>query len=284
LEALNRFAAHSDWTVATENGWRWLGLRNSGFIGSTTEATLRKVIAAVYEPKLAQLGLDPANGAYAKESLERSEMRARVVSLLAEGAKSPDVRKILDRAARDYLSGNHNALDVSYLDVALQVHAQEGGPQVAKAMFAGVIDSDDAIARNAVLSAVGHSTNPETTTWLLRQIMDPRVLEREKDQLLSALLGTPETRDPTFEWLKGRMAQEATTTRLTFWHSVAAAPFCSDEWREVQAMLTPLSTDPRRTLNIDRSLERMRDCAALRAAHGNEVAAALTSGTKLANN
>src|SRR5271154_4283929 len=84
----------------------------------------------------------------------RTPMRVRVASLLAEGAQSRDLRNILDRAAKDYLSGNHDALDV----------------------FASVIDTADAAARRAVLSALGHSTDPETTVWSLEQIMDRRVL------------------------------------------------------------------------------------------------------------
>jgi hypothetical protein len=268
--------------VATDNAWRWLNLRNSGLVDEATEDVLRKRLAEIYEPKLKDLGFDPKRGAYANEPLERAELRSRIVSILAVGAKSHDVRAVLNRAARDYLSGNHNALDVSYLEVALQVHVQEGGREVAKALFERVIDSDDATMRQAALSAVGESANKETAAWLVEEITDPRLVEREKSQLLSALLTAPQTRDLAFTWLKARVSQDA-PTRQTFWRAVSAAPFCSDEWRDVETILTPLSTDPRRTLGIDRALETMRDCAALRSTRGNEVAAALKDGARLAH-
>jgi aminopeptidase N len=282
LQATARFAAHPDWSVATDNAWRWLNLRNSGLVDEATADVLRKRLAEIYEPKLKDLGFDPKKGAYASEPLERAELRSRIVSILAAGAKSRDVRAILDRAAKDYLSGNQKALDVSYLEVALQVRVQEGGREVAKALFERVIDSDDATLRQAALSAVGESANKETAAWVVQQILDPRLVEREKSQLFSALLAAPQTRDLAFTWLEARVSQDP-TTRRTFWHAVSAAPFCADEWRDVETLLTPLSTDPRKTLGIDRALEKMRDCVALRTARGNEVAAALTDSAKLAN-
>jgi aminopeptidase N len=283
MQAMIRFAAHPDWIVATDNARRWLSLRNSGLVDEATDHALRKKLEQIYGPKLKDLGFDPKKGAYANEPLERAELRSRIMTILAAGAQSPDVRTVLDRAAKDYLSGNQNALDVSYLQVALQVRVQEGGRDVAKALFERVINSDDATTRNAALSAVGKSANAETAAWLLEEILNPRLVEREKSQLFSALLEAPQTRDIAFTWLKGRLTQDATTTRETFWYAVSAAPFCSEEWRDIEAMLTPLSSDPRRTLRIDRSLETMRDCVALRTARGNEVAAALTDSAKLAN-
>jgi hypothetical protein len=162
------------------------------------------------------------------------------------------------------------------------VHVQDDGREAAKALFERVIDSDDATMRQAALSAVGESANQETAAWLVQQLLDPRLVEREKSQLFSALLAAPQTRDLAFTWLEARVSQDA-TTRQTFWHAVSAAPFCSDEWRDVQTLLTPLSTDPRRTLGIDRALETMRDCATLRSTRGNELAAALKDSVRLAN-
>jgi aminopeptidase N len=281
LQATARFAAHADWTVATDNASRWLNLRDSGLVDEATADVLRKRLAEIYEPKLKDLGFDPKKGAYASEPLERAELRSRIVSILAVGAKSRDVRAVLDRAAKDYLAGNPNALDVSYLEVALQVHVQDGGREAAKALFERVIDSDDATLRQAALSAVGESANKETAAWLVQQILDPRLVEREKSQLFSALLAAPQTRDLAFTWLEARVSQDA-TTRQTFWHAVSAAPFCSDEWHDVQTLLTPLTTDPRRTLGIDRALETMRDCATLRSTRGSELAAALKDSVRLA--
>jgi aminopeptidase N len=283
LQATARFADHPDWTVATENAWRWLSLKNSGLVDDSTGSVLRERLAEIYAPKLEELGFNPAKGVYVSEPLERAELRTRIVSILAEGAQSRDVRTVLDRAAREYSAGKPDALDVSYLEIALQVHVQEGGQSVAKAWFERVIDSDDATSRQAVLSAIGHSENPATAAWLLEEIMDSRLVEREKSAAFSALLEAPQTRELAFKWLKERVAQDA-TTRKTFWHAVSAAPFCSDEWHDVEAILTPLSTDPRRTLGIDRSLETMRDCAALRSARGTDVTAALRDGAKLVNN
>jgi hypothetical protein len=47
--------------------------------------------------------------------------------------------------------------------------------------------------------------------------------------------------------------------------------------------ILPVLTPRPRPLRIDRSLETIRDCVALRTARRNEVAAALTESTKLAN-
>lgn len=283
LEAMARFAAHPDWTVATDNALRWLSLRDSGLVDAATEDVLRKRLAEIYEPKLQDLGFDPTKGVYDGEPVERAELRSRVVAILAVGARSRDVRAALERAAKDYLSGNHDALDVSYLAVALQVHVQEGGREIAQALFERIINSDDATLRQAVLSAIGQSANPETAAWLLGQIMDARLVEREKTQLLAALLAAPQTRDLAFQWIKGRVAQDGATTMRTFWYAVYAAPFCSDEWHGVEAIFAPLTTDPRMTLGINRSLETMRDCAALRSARGSEIATTLRDSVKLVN-
>ena len=69
----------------------------------------RAFVAKTWGPLLTPLGFDPRQGKHAADEPERQQLRAQLVSLLAEEARDPAIRSRLADAAGARLKGDASA-------------------------------------------------------------------------------------------------------------------------------------------------------------------------------
>jgi hypothetical protein len=184
----------------------------------------------------------------------------------------------LAAAAAAYLRGDEAALDLAFLPAALRVHVQTGGQAAAEALLARAIASSDTQFRGAALGAIGGSGDPAIARWMQGQMNREGIRPNETLQIAGALMSRPATRDLGWTWVRENAPgmferQGAGALRLTgigggYCDAVRAA--------EMETMFRPVVERlGRGQLALDRTLERVRSCAALKDRRMREVAAAL---------
>jgi hypothetical protein len=114
---------------------------------------------------------------------------------------------------------------------------------------------------------------------MLDKLNDSRLLDIERVQLLTDLLGRSRTRGAALRWLEGKLWKGDARADQTLWLAAVEAPACTvADAATVERLVRPaVALDSRRALYLGRQLEVIRDCAALKAARGDEVAKALQS-------
>jgi aminopeptidase N len=271
------FANNSDADAPVDNGSRWAEWSDSGFLSEASKADLSVLIRRAYRERLSALGFDPRKGAYAAEDPNRSEMRVEIVRLLATLGRSDALRKSLAAAARAYLGGDERALDANYLSIAFEIYVRSEGARGAMRLYDRTIGSDSGNFRYDALTALGTSDQPQVGAFMLGKLNDSRLLAFERVQLLTDLLGQSRTHGMALTWLEGKLSKGGEGSDRLLWRSAEEAPACTvEDAATVERLVRPAVTrDPRRALGLDRALEKIRDCAALKTARGEEVAKAL---------
>ncbi|HEY0269661.1 MAG TPA: M1 family aminopeptidase [Sphingomonas sp.] len=280
LVAAARSMADNGYSGAVvDAGSRLRGLRLRGFVPEASLPGYRKLVDAIYAPKLAALGFDPKAGAYAAEDPDRQKLRGDIVGLLAGEADDATLRETLDTAATAYLGGDKGALDQSLLDVALAVHVGKNRVAGAQALFEKGVTSADSQFRGAALHAIGGTGDPATAQWLIGKLDDKRLRSTEQVSLIFQLMSEPATRDAGYDYLLRNFDTLITKAGIFTISGLLSAPtyFCSaDKALGIEAALRPkVVTFKRGALTLDRTVESVRDCGALSQAKGAEMAAAL---------
>ncbi|HEY0116567.1 MAG TPA: M1 family metallopeptidase, partial [Allosphingosinicella sp.] len=278
IAAARSFARHSDSTVVVDSGARMAGLESTGLIPESSLPAFRRLIAEIYAPQLEAIGFNPARGAHAQDAPDRQRVRGDLVAMLANGARHEPTRAVLLSAAAAYLGGDEAALDLAFLPTALRLHVQSGGAAAAEALLARAIASSDTQFRSAAIGALASSGDVELARWLQGQLSRPGLRPNEIQGIGAGLLGRPETRDLGFAWLRENAAPMAERFGAGAVGRMVGLPavYC-DAARagEIEAIFRPLvARAGRGGLALDRSVERVRNCAALKEMRAAEVAAA----------
>jgi aminopeptidase N len=274
LRAAAAFAANPNSTVATYGGERLARWRRVGLIDSTAE--YRKVMHGVLAATLEALGSDPRARVYAKDAPDRQKLRGELITLMAMEARDAPLRRQLDAAAKAYLAGDEQALDESQITIALGVYLQEGGIARTRELYTRLTSSPNELFRGAALSALAETERAQDAKWLLGRIDARGLRSTESVRLLARLMQRPGTRDVAFEWLTAHYDAFVNRMGLFGALSVPRMPeaFCSAKRAdEIQALLPRVAV--RGELIFQRTLETVRNCAALKAARGAEISAAL---------
>jgi hypothetical protein len=91
--------------------------------------------------------------------------------------------------------------------------------------------------------------------------------------------GTPETRDLGYDWLSTHLKDLMAGSGGLFFAQAAPGVlggFCSaDKAHEIGERFRPLFAGTPGALSLERAIERVRNCAALKAARGAEINAAV---------
>jgi aminopeptidase N len=276
--AAKAMVASRDSNVAVDGGQRLAGLRAVGLIGEASTADYRKLMSAIYAPKLAEIGFDPAAGAHKADDPDRQKLRQDLVRLVALQARDEAVRGKLLAAADTYLAGNPKALDDAFMATALILRVEKGGLPEAKAMLERALASEDPIFRPRAMQAIAVASNPDIARWVF-SLDDKRLRPTERVALISGLATTTETRDMTADWILANYDAIARgngifiSSRLP---SVLGTQCSADRAKDIATKLGPkVKALGAGELAFDRTVEEIRHCGDLKAAKAGEIAAAV---------
>ena len=279
VEAARRMAANPDSNVATDGGDRIAGLRARGLIPAAAMPNYRRLMATIYEPRLRKIGFRVGSGAHAGDPPDRQKLRAALVDLVADEARDPEVRAVLDQAAAAYLAGDAKALDQAFLTEALTIHVQDRGVAAVKPLYEAMLATKDSLFRSAARAALGKSGDPATAKWLLAQMGDQRLRKTDKSGFLRDLMQQAETRDAAYDWLIANFDSFGKSIGIFEFNSLMTMParFCSAaKSAEIERTLRPRVVEAERgALSLDRTVEQVHACGLLQDAKGSDIAAAL---------
>ncbi len=239
-----------------------------------------RFVAALFRPRLAELGLNPAPGAYAAEGNERRALRRVLATYMALTARDPATRATLARAGRASLAGNAAALDPDYRGLALTIAVQDGGATVVQTVFDRMVASNDPLFRRQAGGALGSVDNAALAPKVLALSADPRLRGREPLYLIGGLTSHATTRDQGYDYAVKNFDRLIKSASLISSFTLGiGSGYCSENRaRAVDAALRPkikqFNLSP---LELDRSVETIRQCAAFKAAKGAEVSAGLAT-------
>ena len=278
VAATKAMAKAKDSNVVMDGGLRLGGLRATGLIEDAALPDYRRLLSAIYAPKLAEIGFDPAVGAHKADDPDRQKLRQDLVRLLALSAQDEAVRATLIAAGDAYLAGNAQAVDQAFLAAALMLNVQKSGLPAARTMLEKALTSEDSVFRPRALQAIATAGDPAIAKWVFG-LDDKRIRPTERVTLLTLLAQTPETRDMAADWLLANYDKIAAgngifiTSRLP----QALGTQCSVERaRDIETKLGPkVKAMGAGELEFARTVERIRHCGALKAAKAGEISAAL---------
>ena len=271
---------HSKDSYASASGISKLqALVDAGLLSADGEAGYHRFIARMAAPQLTALGFSPRAGAYSGEAPETSQQREQLVWRAAITARDPALRQQLASAARAYLGGELKALDPAWYDAGFNVLIDDGGLIAAKALAERALTSQDPLFRPAVLDALGSSGNAGVAGWVLNDFTDARLRKSERLDLIRSVIATRDSRELGFAWLKAHFDELTASGGGIFFTARLPAivgGFCSAARAdEVAALLRPKLAGKTGALELERTLERIRDCAVLKDQRGAELSAAL---------
>ncbi|WP_126173226.1 M1 family metallopeptidase [Altericroceibacterium xinjiangense] len=252
-------------------------LQQQGFFNDQALAAYRAWLGQSARKDLAALGFDPRAGAYAGADADVLQHRQLVVSRLAF-AGDPEIQRTLIQAADAYLAGDTSALDRAFLGTALEAKLQQGGLPAAKALLQSALDSQDPVFRPTALDRIGGSGNPDIARWFLDEARDPRLRQPERLGTILSIVGTPETRDLGYEWIDRNLDELMGGSGIFYMRNLPSplGGFCSIERADqIAARFRPVFAGTPGELSLERALERVRNCAALKQARQAQVNAAV---------
>jgi len=254
-------------------------LYSAGMMDPAAEAGYRRFLAHTYASRLRAMGFTPRAGAYAAEDPQVSARREAMIARLVRTAKDPALRGQLASAAKAYLAGDAQALDPAWYDLGFAVLIDQGGLDAAQALADKALASSDPLFRPDALGAVAGSGNPAVAQWVLDGFTDSRLRKSERLGLIRGVIGARDTRDMGFAWLKAHFDELTAEGGGIFF--TARLPglvggFCSAEKAdEIAALLRPRLTGKTGALELERTIERVRDCGVLKDQRGAELSAEL---------
>ena len=264
-------AAHTDMIL--------YGDHVAGTMDDAAKAKYRRFLGKLYAPRLKRLGFDPRVGAYAGQDPEISQQREQIVRRLAGTGRDAALRQTLIEATRSYLNGDAKALDPAWYDMAFSVWIDQGGLAAAKDLAQRALASQDPLLRPQALEAVASSGSAGIAKWVLDEFKDDRLRKSERLNLIRSVILTGGTRDMGFDWLKTNYDQLTKGGGGIFFSARLpgmVGGFCSvARANEVAALLRPQLQGKTGSLDLERTIERIRSCGVLKDARSAEVSAAL---------
>lgn len=280
IDEARAMAANPDASASIDPGAKLSGMHAVGIIGPQSESAFRAVMASIYGPRLASIGFDPKFGAQSQNSPDQQRLRQRLVGLLAFEARDPAIRAKLKSAGDAYLAGDKNAVDPAFLGPALAVVAEEGGLPAAKTLVEKALSSEDGDVRANALGAAAASGHADVANYLLA-LNDKRLRSFDRIGIIGQLIGTPETRDLTTDWIFANYDKLTSgngifiTSRLPgMFNSQCTTKAADRVEKTIGPKVMRLNAG---VLEYQRMLERIRDCAVLKQAKSGEIAAALNA-------
>ncbi|MDE2303167.1 MAG: M1 family metallopeptidase [Sphingomonadales bacterium] len=246
-------------------------------------AAYRAFEGRLLAPQLAPLGFDPRLGVYANEDPDRAQRRADLVGKLVNNARDPETRQRLLVAARAWFAGESDALDPQWYVNGFKLWLDEGGAASgtldrAHALLDKALATQEPLLRQSELYALGASGNADIARWLLTTVHDPRLRISEHVTLVSLITMTRKTQDIGYDYMRDHLQALLTDSAGIFGSRLpkVLGGFCSAAQAEAIARdFGPEFAGKTGQLELERTIERVRDCGTLKAARGAETSAAI---------
>ena len=274
-ELARKLARHPDSYASDAAASALSEFASSGVVDTQGRRGWRAFRGKVYGPLLDEIGFDPRAGAYADEDAERRQRRVQIVDRLTGSSRDGKLRRVLSQALEDYLAGKEEALDRAWFGAALDIYVARDGANSARKLLDHALASEDPLFRPAALDAVGQSGIKSIATFLLNDLDDPRLRASEKHDILRNVIAMRATRDVGYQWLREHIDELTSGNGGIFF--AARLPrlldrFCTTtEAEEIARIFRPRFAGKPGELELERAIERVRNCAALSATWGAEI-------------
>jgi alanyl aminopeptidase len=247
----------------------------------TTRPSLDGYAATQFAPRLTPLGLERRSN----DTDTTTELRARLVDVLAVTAHEPDLRRRLNdlgRAALGLDSGG--AVDLTRLNPdlradILKVTVQDSGEPAFKAILGELAKNHQTRQRYEMLAALGATHDPTLGEQARNFGLTTAVAVGEIQFLYASHVAEPENRDAFWHWLESNYA--ALAGRLpdqyqSYVIRLASTKRCSQSQAdEIRAWFAPkIRSIIGGERALAQSLESIDQCAALREHVGEQALAA----------
>jgi alanyl aminopeptidase len=226
-------------------------------------------VAAIYRPRLEQLGLDPRAG----ESDDERLLRSSLIGFFAGTLEDPAVRARMERAGRAVLGLDSDgklhpdAVSQDLRGIALAVAVKEGGKAAFDAAERQFRASQDAVLRSQLLSAMGGTGDPALDQRMRELAFEQGLLRR--NEIFSAVggqTGEAATRPALRKWIDasfGELEDRLSPAGAAIVSLYAAGMCSNDEADALQAKFAGRMADveggPRQ---LKQTVEGIRMCAA----------------------
>lgn len=247
----------------------------AGMADDEARRSWRRFVWRIYRPLADRFGLDPRAGAYANEDSEIAQRRVQVIERLALIGRDAPTRTRLAKAADAFMAGDVAALDPAWFGIAFDIRLGDGEVLAARALMDKALASEDPVFRPTALSAIAESGSLKIARWLLA-FDDARLRPSEKRDLLSGVMQTNSTRELGYAWVKKNLDKLLDGGGGIFY--AARFPqmfnrFCSvDRADQLARDLRPRFAGKPGALELERTLERVRNCGILRNRRAGAIA------------
>lgn len=254
----------------------------AGMLDGAASDAYRRFVSGLYRPQLARYDFDPRANAYPGEDAQRSQRRVQLIDKLSDTARDAGVRRQLLDATTAWLDGNSAALDPVWFDNGFAVWLDEGKAPAnaldrAHSLLDKALASQDPLLRPAALHALAHSGRADIAGWLINGITDPRLRLSERLMLVQGVTVTPKTRDLGYAYMRDHLDALLSGGAGIFFSSRLAqvlGGFCSvDSANAIARDFSPKMAGNTGQLELDRTIERVRDCGLLKTARGAQASA-----------
>jgi aminopeptidase N len=271
-ETARVLAAHPDRTASLSLGYQLENLHDH-LANSADRPLLEGALVSLYGERLQKLGYDTTPGHYSAEPAEQQLLRRQLIGLVGLTGRSAEVRSAMASAA-DRSAQNPEAVEPLLRWRIWAIGLQERGAPLLVALKKLAIDSPDAQVRADAGTALGYA-GAAVSSDVLETSLNPRLEMGLATRIVFQQMADPNTRETTWMWLGAH--RDAALARVpamfqSFYAEVGSA-FCSTEGRH--SFNTVLGERLRSTsggeVQVDRALEGIDDCVALRAAVGDSI-------------
>jgi Peptidase family M1 domain/Peptidase M1 N-terminal domain/ERAP1-like C-terminal domain len=278
FEAAQVLAGHPDRTTALSLGDR-LATLHDRLASPAERALLERALVGLYGERLRRLGYDATPGRYAAEPAEQQLLRRSLLELVGLSGRDTAVRTAVTPLAE------HSVADPAAIDPSLRwriwaIGLRERGAPVFVRLKPLATEGVDVQIRQDAAFALGYPEAPAVASDALDLTLNPAFDAFAAFQVVHQQLVDPVTRAGAWQWLGDHL--EAALTRLpaifsSRLYASTGDAFCSASDRQSfeNVLGKRLRLADGGELAVERALEGIEDCAALRAATGDSIRSTL---------
>jgi peptidase M1-like protein/ERAP1-like protein len=281
-DTANALARYPDRTAALALGYRLEDYRER--LATPEERTLiEHALVGLYGDRLRGLGYELAPGRYASEPADQQLLRRELIGLLALDAHDPAIRAALAGSAPQAVTDPTSVDQLLRWRVWAVGLREDGAPLVGPLKTMLLETRDPAIRQDAAL-ALASAENPQIASEVRQLVLEPRAEVSVVLSILFIQMQDPVTRPAAWSWFVEH--HDAVLGRVPAMFqsflSQLGNSFCNPAER--QAFNTEVGTGIRKLnggeIEVDRTLERIDDCYALRENTGSSIRATLEGTLK----
>jgi aminopeptidase N len=230
----------------------------------------RAWLRAYFRPLWKELGWRPAT----HEGTETRELRARVLAILGNTARDPEILAQAREMAERYMQ-DPDSLDPNLASTVLNLAALEGDAKLYDQYVQQVKEAKGPQQHYRYLAALNHFSSPELAQRTLEIALGPEVRSQDMFGAIFGLLFNPDTQASAWEFVQTRwpdIEKKSASGIVGMPLAYAAAAFCDAKSRdEVQNFITEHKLEvPERVLRL--SLEEVNECIQLKQQQGQNLA------------